>query len=383
MMTDAPLTVTISSRYIKKSGLEKWTYRIAEEFSKKKVFVNILTSDPVIKDSPNPLIQVHTLPLKKWLNFQRMDEFDHLVQQWNINHQSAIVFGMDRTRDQTHMRAGNGVHMAYLQQRHAVEGYSYCKRFLNPLNQKILNIEKEAFESPRLKILFTNSHMVKNEILAHYKVCPNKIEVIHNGVPWKSMEKDFHSWVEKKREISIHCHLDPTLYHFLFIGNGYRRKGLTPLLKALSTFKGKPFHLSVIGKDRKMKTFIKQAKALGLENHVSFFGPSPTILPFLQIGDCLVIPSYYDPFANVTVEALAMGLFVVSSKTNGGHEILTKETGTTIENLSSLDSLKGSLEIAMNHPKTWRRSNTIRSSVKHLDLPQQLSSYIELSLQKQ
>ena len=47
--------------------------------------------------------------------------------------------------------------------------------------------------------------------------------------------------------------------------------------------------------------------------------------PFYQMADALVIPSFYDPFANVTVEALAMGLFVLSSKHNGGPEILTKK----------------------------------------------------------
>lgn len=36
----------------------------------------------------------------------------------------------------------------------------------------------------------------------------------------------------------------------------------------------------------------------------------------------LDIPSYYDPFANVTVR-MAIGVFVLSSAYNGGSEILT------------------------------------------------------------
>ena len=377
------LKVTILSRHIKaRGGLEKWAFRIAEGFSRKGALVNILTSDTLEANISKPLIHAHTLPLTKWLNFQKMDQFNCLAQQWNQRHKSDIIFGMDRTSHQTHIRAGNGVHAAYLKQRKTFENYPRYKSFLNPLNQTILKIEKEAFENPRLKVLFTNSYMVKNEILEHYQVSPDKIEVIHNGAPWKEMEKDFIPWVENKQKECIKHHLDPTLYHFLFIGNGYERKGLNSLLKALATLKNKEFHLSVVGKDRKIDTFIKLAKSLGIEKQVRFFGPVPDVRTFFQIADCLVIPSHYDPFANVTIEALAMGLFVVSSKSNGGHEILKDETGTIIEDLGSIDSLRASLEHAMSTPKTWVRSQAIRESVKHLDFSNQLASYIELSLER-
>ncbi|MDJ0651887.1 MAG: glycosyltransferase family 4 protein [Simkaniaceae bacterium] len=378
------LKVTILSRRIKaRGGLEKWAFRIAEGFSQKGARVTILTSDTFEENISKPLIQTHTLPLTKWLNFRKMDQFNCLTQQWNQRHEAAIIFGMDRTCHQTHMRAGNGVHAAYLKQRKTFENYPSYKTFLKPLNQTILKLEKEAFENPGLKVLFANSYMVKNEILEHYQVRPDKIEVIHNGAPWKDMEKDFISWVENKQKECTKQHLDPTLYHFLFIGNGYERKGLSSLLRALATLKNKEFHLSVLGKDRKIDRFIKLAKSLRLEKQVRFFGPVSDVCPFFQIADCLVIPSYYDPFANVTVEALAMGLFVVSSKSNGGHEILKEDTGTIIENLAAIDSLRTSLEHAMLAPKTWMRSQAIRESVKHLDFSNQIASYIKRSLERQ
>ena len=377
------LKVNVLSRhFIARGGLEKWAYRIAEGFSRKGAIVNILTSDTLPKNPTQSLIHYHTLPLTKWLNFQKMNQFDRLAQKWNKSHKADIIFGMDRTRHQTHIRAGNGVHAAYMKRRKAFERYSHYKGLINPLNQTILKIEKEAFESAELKVLFTNSYMVKNEVLEHYSVSPDKIEVIHNGAPWKEMDKDFNAWVEKKQRQCTDFCLDPTLYHFLFVGNGYERKGLTSLFRALATLSNREFHLSVIGKDRNIETFIKLAKSLGIGNHVSFFGPVSDVRPFFQIADSLVIPSHYDPFANVTVEALAMGLFVVSSKTNGGHEVLKEETGTIIEDLSKIDSLRASLNQAMEYPKTWLRSQTIRESVKHLDFSNQLSSYIDISLEE-
>lgn len=381
MDLSSSLKITLLSRHFKaRGGLEKWTSRLAEGFMQKGGDVTILTSDTIEEQEAHSHFRIHSFPLTKKLNFQKMNQFDLLTRKWNQAHPAHLVFGMDRTRSQTHMRAGNGVHAAYLAKRKSFENYPLYKQWLNPINQTILNIEKQAFESPKLKILFTNSHMVKQEVLEYYNISPNKIEVIHNGVEWKEMEENFSSWhTEKEEKCQEYC-LDPNRFHFLFIGNGYERKGLGILMEALATLQTREFHLSVVGKDRDLPLFKKLARSLGLQNRVHFFGPQNTVRPFLQLADSLVIPSHYDPFANVTVEALAMGLFVVSSKTNGGHEVLQESNGVIIDELTQIDAVAAALTVAMDHPKTAARSQSIRDTVSHLDFSCQLSMYIEKSL---
>ena len=372
------LKVCLQSRHVgARGGLEKWARRIAEGFMKRGARVDLLTTD-----APSlPRVKTYTLSPKEFLSYRKMRGFDTLCQKWQEHHPRDIVFGMDRTSRQTHIRAGNGVHAAYLQRRHEYENYSSFKAALNPLNRTILRLEKEAFESPDLKVLFTNSYMVKHEVLQFYNVSPDKIEVIHNGVEWKDREEDFQSWVEKKPAIAKQFGLDPSHFHFLFVGNGYERKGLSLLLRALKHLAPQDFHLSVVGKDQKIQTFQALAQSLGLSQKVRFFGPQPDLTPFYQLSDALVIPSIYDPFANVTVEALGMGLFVISSKHNGGHEVLHEDNGTAIETLSHLDAFIHSLEIALRHPKTWVRSQAIRKSVEHLDFFSQLNSLIDISIE--
>ncbi len=240
----------------------------------------------------------------------------------------------------------------------------------NPLHQTILRLEKESFEHPGLQKLYTNSHMVKQEILSLYKTDPKKIHVVHNGVEWHEMQSAFDAW-EEKRETTF-------AYRFLFIGHNYQRKGLKPLLQALALLGNRDFTLTVIGKDRNIDTFKSLARHLGLENKVSFLGSRTDIAHFYQQSDCLVIPSFYDPFANVTLEALAMGLYVVSSKTNGGHEILTSENGAVIEDLTDPSSVATALEQALKRPKMRASAHKIRDSVKHLDFAQQLSVLTQL-----
>ena len=128
--------------------------------------------------------------------------------------------------------------------------------------------------------------------------------------------------------------------------------------------------------------FIKQTKKLGLSKCVSYFGPRKDVRQFYQIADTLVVPSLYDPFANVTVEALAMGLFVVSSDTNGGHEILSKETGIVVTNIKKPESFAHALSIAIKRPKTQESSKKIRDSVRYLDFSNQITKLVDASLKR-
>lgn len=354
--------VLLKSRAKNKGGLEKYASRIANAFIEKGAKVTILSTGSSLPDSEIPVFATKTIP---WPAFLRMEQYDHFVKKWLETNRVDLVFGMDRNRHQTHFRAGNGVHAAYLKSRFQTDSFlkaSFC--YINPLHRKILELEKAAFENPLLQKLFTNSEMVKKQVLYYYNVDPKKIQVIHNGVEWQEMQNDFDSWQEKKEKHNP--------FHFLFIGNGYSRKGLDRLLFALSQMANEPFHLSVIGKENQIEKYKSITKRLGLKEKVTFYGPSHAIRHFYQIADCLVIPSFYDPFANVTIEALAMGIFVLSSKHNGGHEILNSENGSIIEDLLNPDSILASLKIAMQHRKTEKSAKLIRESVKDYDFSNQL-----------
>ncbi len=362
--------VLLKSRSRHRGGLEKYAARIANAFLEKGSRVSVLTTGD---SPPHPEIAFYAAKTLPWPSFLRMEQFDRFVGRWLQKNPADLVFGMERNRYQTHLRAGNGVHAAYLQSRHFTEGR--MKVFLchyNPLHRKILELEKAAFENPALQKLFTNSHMVRAQILDHYATDPKKIQVIHNGVEWREMETDFAEWQEGRARALCQFQLNPAQFHFLFIGNGYRRKGLGSLLLGLSRLPHRDFHLSVIGKDKEIAAYRARALQLGLQNQVRFFGPLPDVRPFYQLADALAIPSFYDPFANVTVEALAMGLHVISSLSNGGHEILTPETGTLIPDLLDPDAMVAALQNALQRPKTPSSASRIRHAVAHLDFSQQL-----------
>lgn len=359
-------------------GLEKYASRIASAFAERGAKISILTTGSEKPSSIHPQITFYPTRTSKWPSFLRMEQFDRYVQNWLKNEPADLIFGMDRNRFQTHIRAGNGVHISYLKSRILTEGalkHWMCN--LNPKHRKMLELEKTSFENPRLEKIFANSYMVRNELLENFAIDPKKITVIHNGVEWNEMETPFSQREQGAIEFANRFHIDPHRFHFLFVGNGYLRKGLGVLLKALSRIKSKDFLLSVVGKDNKMEYFQAKAIQYGLKDKIRFFGSMDDITPFYQLCDVLVIPSFYDPFANVTIEALAMGLFIVSSKQNGGHEILNKQNGIVIDDLMDGDCLTSALEYCLSHRKTKERANLIRQSVAHLDFSKQLNKLIK------
>jgi UDP-glucose:(heptosyl)LPS alpha-1,3-glucosyltransferase len=111
----------------------------------------------------------------------------------------------------------------------------------------------------------------------------------------------------------------------LFVGQDFKRKGLMQLIHALAIVRkhGLSFHLRVIGRD-KPAPYRTLAARLGLSDLISFEGASHSIHEAYQAAGLLVFPSLYDPFANVCLEALACGLPVLTTRTNGSSEVITE-----------------------------------------------------------
>jgi UDP-glucose:(heptosyl)LPS alpha-1,3-glucosyltransferase len=88
----------------------------------------------------------------------------------------------------------------------------------------------------------------------------------------------------------------------LLVGAGPERKGHAIAKEAVRKMKGRKAKLVIID------------------------SPPPAAMPHVYAAaDVFLLPTLYDPFANVTLEALAAGLPVITSAQNGASEIMTNE----------------------------------------------------------
>ena len=218
-------------------------------------------------------------------------------------------------------RAGDGVHAEWLEIRRAAADSK--QRFgiaLNPYHRYVCGAERRMFAHPRLRAVVCNSAMVRDEIGRRFRVAPEKLHVIHNGVDLRHFHPDRRTALRKAARAELG--LSDGAFLFLFVGSGFWRKGLDAAIGALAASGDAKLHLAVAGRDRDSARYAALAAASGLGARVRLLGGRDDVRPLYAAADCFLLPTRYDPFPNTALEALAMGLPAIVGRRSGAAEIL-------------------------------------------------------------
>jgi UDP-glucose:(heptosyl)LPS alpha-1,3-glucosyltransferase len=206
-------------------------------------------------------------------------------------------------------RAGDGVHRRWLELRSAAAGPAERLRIaLNPHHAYVCSAEKRMLEHPRLRAVICNSRMVRDEIQRGFRVAPEKLHVIYNGVDLEHFHPRHRERLRGAARAEIGCQARDMV--LLFVGSGFSRKGLHAAIAAVSQT---PFWLLVVGNDRYRPQ---------VPERVRFVGGKEDVRPYYAAADCFILPSRYDPFPNTVLEAMAMGLPAIVSARCGAAEVI-------------------------------------------------------------
>ncbi len=153
-----------------------------------------------------------------------------------------------------------------------------------------------------------------------------KIKVIPNGVDCRLFCGDF------TREPGARG------WRLLYVGRFDQKKGVDILLKAMAVLRHQrdDVQLTLIGGSEATGTteaFRRQAEELGLQDCVEFLDElSWTQIPgHMSAADVFVLPSLYESFGLVLVEAMACGLPLVATRCGGPDTIVEENIGVLVE----------------------------------------------------
>jgi glycosyltransferase involved in cell wall biosynthesis len=141
----------------------------------------------------------------------------------------------------------------------------------------------------------------------------------------------------------------------LLIGNDWKKKGLLTLLDALQKLADLPICLLVVGQDDP-SPYQKCLQQYGLAERVRFLSARPDVEFYYAAADAYIGPSLEDTFAQPPAEAMACGLPVVTSITNGTAEIISDGVdGLILREPTDSDDLAAKIRLLFKDPELRNR----------------------------
>lgn len=274
-----------------------------------------------------------------------------------LTKKNKLYFSLERIVCPDVYRAGDGVHKVFLN----IEN----KSKLNPLHPIYLFLEKRCFNNA--KFIIANSNMIKDEIIDTYGIRPNKIDVVYNGVESKTINHE-----SSFKKLSKEFDIDKNSSILLYVGSGFKRKGVEEFLEIIAKLKNQSIKAFIIGKEKNLEYYQQLSKDLKIDKTVIFTGPRADVDDFYTIGDIFLFPTRYEPFSNVVLEAMSFENAVFTTRQNGAHEILTDEyIMTSSKDFSVAKKIDDLLEDAKELSDIKRENKLIASKLS-----------IELNMQK-
>jgi UDP-glucose:(heptosyl)LPS alpha-1,3-glucosyltransferase len=253
-----------------------------------------------------------------------------------------VLFSLERVWSCDVYRAGDGVHGAWLDRRQRFD--LPIKRFVRSLSSKhrdLLRLEQSLLSGGNTKRVIAASQMVKDEIVNLYRYPADKIDIVRNGVP---LEK-FRFGSELRERSREDLKLKPDQIALLFAGSGWTRKGLLFAIEAAALCANRKLRLLVAGRGNARLYKTKRLR-FWREEPVQFLGEVADMLRVYAAADIFILPTIYDAFSNACLEALACGLPVITTRSNGFSEIVEDGVhGTIVDHAGDLVALRDAIRL--------------------------------------
>lgn len=207
------------------------------------------------------------------------------------------------------------VHRTWIEHsRSSRRGLSRVKQVLNPFHYLVSHMEQDMYANRRFRHIVGLTDQVKSDIQRFYGCVDSDISVVPNG--YNPVE--FNPQLAKSKGLVWRNKLGiPTHAPVVsFVANEINRKGLPVLLKALAHKDLSDVHLVAAGRfSTEIATnFAKQG---GINDRCHFIGSQQQLAGIYGASDLFVLPTQYEAWGLVIVEALACGIPVVTTKIAG------------------------------------------------------------------
>lgn len=224
-----------------------------------------------------------------------------------------------------------------------------------PIYIKITNTQSEILRRPGKRTLakwiypwatgaITISEGVRNDFLSHFKMAPQRVKTIYNPAitqdfPDRAARTVNHSWLNEAGPPVI-----------MGMGRLTPQKDFTTFLRAFARLREKrEAKLIILGEGPMREELETLSRELSVDGDIDFPGFVSDPLPWLARASLFALSSRYEGLGNVLIEAMAVGLPVVSTDCpSGPREILENGRLGSLVPVGDVEALAEAMERSIN-----------------------------------
>jgi glycosyltransferase involved in cell wall biosynthesis len=177
--------------------------------------------------------------------------------------------------------------------------------------------ERLCFRANRSATFVGVSDGVAQEVRDYYPELANQVITIHNGVSTETFAPGARG--DEVQSLRAELGIPEERLVAVFVGSEWERKGLQPLIEALAL--APQWDLVVAGSGDR-KRYEELADSLGVGGAVHWLGVTSDVQLVYQLGDTFVLPSSYEAFPLVVLEAAASGVPILATAVSGVRELI-------------------------------------------------------------
>lgn len=263
----------------------------------------------------HPVKMVHKPSWLRVLSFSRNAR--KIIQSERFD----IVYALTQIYPQDLYLTGGGVYRHWMRVRHPSALLRWPAYLSRPIHLANVYLERRLYDAANNRMVIANSLLCKSHVQSYWRVPEERITVIYHGVDhtvFNLQNAGGKRW-ETRRSLGVADDV-PLL---LFVSNNWKRKGLATILRSLGRLNHShpPYELVVLGRG-KPKTYRRLIEKYSLGPRVHFLGHTDEVLDYYGAADLVVLPTLYDSFGNVCIEAMACGTAVITSRSSGVAELI-------------------------------------------------------------
>ena len=194
--------------------------------------------------------------------------------------------------------------------------FNISQRFLYRIEQTLLGKYRQRV------FVAAVSEYVRQQVVEGLRFPAERVRVVFNGIDVQPLDDEERALQRASMRRALGLADEAPLA--LFVAHNFKLKGLAELIRALAidiAGDGPAWTLAVAGRDEP-RTYARLARRLGLAARVRFVGTNTPVQAWYAAADVLAHPTWYDPCSRVVLEALSVGLPVVTTRYNGAAEVM-------------------------------------------------------------